>query len=207
MLEAWYPGARGGEAIAAILFGDVNPSGRLPITFPASEAQLPRPAIPGAGLDEKTPFVVDYPEGAEVGYRGFEARGQKPLFPFGFGLSYTRFAYSDLTVTGGDTIHVSFTVKNVGDRAGMETAQVYGESAFLPRSGHRNHLVGWKKVALTPGESQRVKIVVEPRTLARFDEATGRWRLVPLYAVSVGGSFFDLALEGQSDVHSRAIAP
>jgi beta-glucosidase len=213
VLEAWYPGARGGEAIAAILFGDVNPSGRLPISFPASEAQLPRPTVPGAGLDEKTPFAVDYPEGADVGYRGFEARGQKPLFPFGFGLSYTQFAYSDLKVTGGKTLHVSFTVKNVGDRTGAEVAQVYGAALHctMPRCDHGfggaafgeavtlgveyvRRLIGWQTVTLKPGESRQVSITADPRTLAHFDFGSHRWLYGGHYSVHVGGSSASLPL-------------
>ena len=205
VLEAWYPGARGGEAIAAILFGDVNPSGRLPISFPASEAQLPRPTIPGAGLPETTPFVVDYPEGADVGYRGFEARGQKPLCPFGYGLSYTRFAYSDLKVTGGDTIRVSFTVKNVGDQAGMETAQVY--AAHTGQRTGQLPLIGWKKVALRPGESQRVTVVADPRSIGHFDAAARRWGLGGRYNVGVGGWSDSIRLIDAADITPRTIAP
>jgi beta-glucosidase len=206
VLEAWYPGARGGEAIAAILFGDVNPSGRLPISFPASEAQLPRPTIPGAGLDEKTPFAVDYPEGAEVGYRGFEARGQKPLFPFGYGLSYTRFAYSDLKVGGSRTPVVSFKVRNIGDRTGMEVAQVY--SASLPSMGATRRLIGWKKVELKPGESRVVTIQSAPRTIARFDGTTHAWKLIGgWYSVLVGGSSNDLPLSGSTVLQLQRIAP
>ncbi len=206
VLEAWYPGARGGEAIAAILFGDVNPSGRLPISFPASEAQLPRPTIPGAGLEEKAPFAVDYPEGADVGYRGFQARGQTPLFPFGFGLSYTRFAYSELKVGGSRTPVVSFTVRNMGDRSGMEVAQVY--AAPLPRMGARRHLIGWKKVALKPGESRTVRIVADPRTIASFDQTIHAWKLAGgWYSVSVGGSSQDLPLSGSTVLQLRRVAP
>jgi beta-glucosidase len=214
VLEAWYPGARGGEAIAAILFGDVNPSGRLPITFPASEAQLPRPTIPGAGLAEKTPFTVDYPEGADVGYRGFEARKQTPLFPFGYGLSYTRFVYSALTVTGGRTLSATFTVTNTGDRIGMETAQVYG-APFVRGKGHRgagdypsSRLIGWTKLKLRPGQSQRVTLAADPRILADFDVAKHAWRLAAeTYSFSAGPSATESSWAGLVRLRLRSIAP
>ena len=140
VLEAWYPGARGGEAIANILFGDVNPSGRLPITFPGAMDQLPRPAIPGAGLPDKTPFDLDYAEGADVGYRWFVAKDLKPLFPFGFGLSYSSFRYANLSVHGGRALSVSFDVTNTGARAGRDVPQVYA----APPGGVRR-LIGWSR--------------------------------------------------------------
>ena len=206
VLEAWYPGARGGEAIAAILFGDVNPSGRLPISFPASEAVLPRPTVPGAGLPETTPFVVNYPEREQVGYRGAMMSAPDRLFPFGFGLSYTRFDYSDLKITAeSNTLRVSFTVKNIGDRAGMDTAQVYGSRLGLGM----DRLIGWKKVALQPGESRRVSIVAEPRVLAEFDVEAHLWRLDPSYLIHVGRSSADLQMMPviTNRTHGGTIAP
>ena len=132
VLAAWYPGQRGGEAIANILFGKVNPSGRLPITFPVAEKQAPRPAPvnlaaieandaasnAGSAGAQAAIFPIGYPEGANVGYRWFEAQKEKPLFPFGYGLSYTHFAYKNLKVTGGATLAISFDVTNSGTRAG-----------------------------------------------------------------------------------------
>ena len=129
VLETWYPGQRGGEAIANLLFGAVNPSGKLPMTFPASVADLPRPVIP-AGRDGSTPFPLDYTEGFLVGYKWYESRNVAPLFPFGFGLSYTTFAVTNARVgnhlaASHPNIQVMFDLKNTGTVAGAEVAQVY----------------------------------------------------------------------------------
>jgi beta-glucosidase len=203
LLEAWYPGAKGGEAIADVLFGKTNPSGRLPITFPAGEAELPRPAIPGTGAPTKTSFAVDYPEGSNLGYRGYEAKGIKPLFPFGYGLSYTSFAYSGLTVTGGKTVTVSFTLKNTGRRPGMDTPQVYA----APPGGVAR-LIGWKKIALKPGESRRVRVQADPRVIAAYDEAAHGWHVAAGdYAVSVGASSADLTLSGKAKLSDSRLRP
>jgi beta-glucosidase len=155
VIEAWYPGARGGEAIAAALFGDVNPSGRLPITFPAAMSQLPSPTLPGQGLPRGASFAVDYREGADVGYRWYVAQGLKPLFPFGHGLSYTTFAQSDLTAQGGRNLTVRFAITNTGQRAGADVAQVYLLHGPL---GARRRLIGWSRVALAPGQSRSVTV-------------------------------------------------
>jgi beta-glucosidase len=204
VMEAWYPGARGGEAIANILFGDVNPSGHLPLTFPRSEAQLPRPALPGLGGDEKVPFDVAYPEGANLGYRGYEATRQTPLFPFGFGLSYTSFRYSNLTVRGGRTLEVGFDVTNTGARTGMEAPQVY---ATAPGAASKR-LIGFSKIDLQPGQTRRVTVTADPRVVAAFDETAHDWRLAGgSYAVVVGGSSADAALTGAASVVERRIAP
>jgi beta-glucosidase len=203
LMEAWYPGAKGGEAIADILFGQTNPSGRLPITFPASEAELPRPAIPGAGAPPKQPFPVNYVEGSNLGYRWYEAKGIKPLFPFGFGLSYTAFRYSGLRATGGKTLMVGFTVKNVGSRAGMDTPQVY---AAPPGSVRR--LIGWKKLALKPGETRRVSITADPRTIAAYDEGAHGWHVAAGdYAVAVGASSADLSLTAKAKLRDSRLKP
>jgi beta-glucosidase len=201
VLEAWYPGARGGEAIANVLFGDVNPSGRLPITFPTGEAQLPRPAIPGWGLPDKTPFDVDYVEGANLGYRWFEAKGLTPLFPFGYGLSYSSFRYSNLTARGGRNIVVAFDVTNTSGRAGQDTPQAY---AAPP--GGTQRLIGWTKLNLKPGETRRVTITADPRLLAGFDVGTRGWKLARgAYRVTVGASSADLALEGSARLAGRRL--
>ena len=203
VLEAWYPGARGGEAIANVLFGRVDPSGRLPISFPRSEAQLPRPAIPGWGLDEKAPFDVDYVEGSNLGYRWFEAKSEKPLFPFGYGLSYTSFRYSNLTVRGGKALSASFDVTNTGPRAGAATAQAYAS----PPGGVRR-LIGWKKLDLKPGETRHVTLSADPRLLAAFDEKAHNWRLGSgTYKVAVGASSDDLALSGAARLTAKRIKP
>ena len=211
VLESWFPGIRGAQAIAAILFGDVNPSGKLPLTFPKSEADLPHPMLtkqppgpmePMPGIPEwkvntKT-FDMHYDEGLKVGYKWYDAENKTPLFPFGFGLSYTTFAYSDLKVEPADALSVSFTVKNTGERAGEEIAEVY---AGLPANAQEppRRLVGWDKVALQPGESKTVTVHVEPLYLSIYDVSSKGWKLVPgQYTVSVGGSSRDLPLS--SDV-------
>lgn len=196
ILVAWYPGIRGAEAIANILFGDVNPSGKLPITFARSEADLPFARVPGSELTypplkaddfepQWPPFEIKYHEGLKVGYKWFDAEKKTPLFPFGFGLSYTAFAYSHLEAAGD---HVSFTLTNTGKCAGAEVAQVY---ATLPASANEppKRLVAWSKVALKPGESRTVRLELDPMLLSIFNVDKDDWELVPgEYKVLVGGS-------------------
>jgi beta-glucosidase len=173
IIAAWYPGQAGGRAIAEVLTGAVNPSGRLPITFPADLAQTPRPELPGLGTPWGTPVTIDYDEGAEVGYRWFAQQGETPLFAFGHGLSYTTFAYDDLAVEGGDTVTASFSVTNTGDRAGADVPQLY-------LTEPRMRLLGFQRVELAPSETRRVTFTADRRLLARFagdwvvDEGTHR---------------------------------
>jgi beta-glucosidase len=205
VVEAWYPGAKGGEAIADVLFGDVDASGRLPVSFPVNEAQLPRPEIPGAGLPETTPFDVNYTEGAAVGYRWYAAQGTKPLFPFGYGLSYTRFDYAGLKVEGGQTLTVSFDVKNTGARAGSDSPQIYLTDA---RGQARVRLIGFSRVALQPGETRRVTVTADPRLLADFDAGTHQWKIgAGAYRVAVGASSADFKLTGEAKVSGRSMKP
>src|SRR5690606_25815026 len=134
ILQAWYPGQAGAQAIAEVLSGKVNPSGRLPITFPQSLAQTPRPELAGLGTPWGTPVTIEYNEGAEVGYRWFARTGEKPLYAFGHGLSYTTFDYADFEAQGGDTIGASFTVTNTGQRRGADVPQLYlTDAAGEPR--------------------------------------------------------------------------
>ncbi|HUD90893.1 glycoside hydrolase family 3 C-terminal domain-containing protein [Sphingobium sp.] len=184
ILSAWYGGQRGGAAIARVLAGKVNPSGHLPVTFPASVEQLPNPVLPGStapaadkntraiyGLQAGTkPFDIHYPEGSDVGYRWFDRKGEKPLYPFGFGLSYTSFRYGDLKVAGGKTLTVRFSVTNNGSREGADVPQVY-----VVRPGKAKRLIGWAKPDLKPGESRMVTITADPRVLADFDTKAQRW--------------------------------
>lgn len=179
VVEAWYSGGRGGEAIADVLFGKVNPSGRLPITFPVDEAQLPHPVLPGSllprgndiGNTQPEPFDVTYPEGADVGYRWFARTEAEPLFAFGHGLSYSSFAHSDLSVDR-DTLTARFSVANTGARAGTDTPQLY-----MQPPGGQSRLVGWARAELAPGESGSYSVRVDPRFAANFDTASKQWVL------------------------------
>jgi beta-glucosidase len=176
VLEAWYPGTSGGEAIANVLFGAVNPSGHLPATFPASEQQLPRPKLDGDPKNPELQFAVDYHEGAAVGYKWFDLKGHKPLFPFGHGLSYTSFAYSGLSGQVKDgRLHVRFKVTNTGKVAGKDVPQVYA-SPLATKWEAPKRLAAWSKVALQPGETKEAEVAVEPRLLAMFDEKSRTWR-------------------------------
>jgi len=194
VLEAWYPGARGGEAIAAILFGDVNPSGRLPVTFPASVDQLPRPKLPGSDTVEPDflgkgkpaqTLDINYDiEGADVGYRWFAKRGATPLFPFGFGLSYTTFAHGPLTIVPGQTPVARFAVTNTGKRDGIEVGQVY---LVGTPGGATTRLAGFAKVQLKPGERRALEIPIDPRILGNW--TNGRWHMAAgTYRFALGQS-------------------
>jgi beta-glucosidase len=201
IIEAWYPGARGGEAIANVILGDVNPSGRLPITFPASTAQLPRPEPP-----DHTKTIL-YREGANVGYKWFAARNMRPLYEFGFGLSYTRFCYDTLKITQDNRLRASFTVTNCGARAGADVPQLY--VAVRDADGSQTtRLVGWTKVTLEPGVSKRVTIALDPRLLAHFDGRLERWRIdAGAYRISLGTSSRDTAITATVQVGSRVLPP
>ncbi len=211
ILEAWYAGSSGHIAVANVLFGDVNPSAKLPLTFPKSERDLPHPTIPpltkedagqGDGVENgpahvQSKYSVHYDEGLKVGYKWYDAENKPVLFPFGHGLSYTTYSYSGLKVTAGANPAVTFTVSNTGKREGTETAQVY---ATLPDSAQEppKRLVGWAKVDLKPGESREVKVEVDPEHLQIFDEASNGWKQVPgKYTFAVGGSSQDLPLKQQ----------
>lgn len=177
ILEAWYPGTLGGEAIARVLFGAVNPSGRLPLTFPVDESQLPRPVLDGDREHEDRRFQVNYLEGAAVGYKWFDLHKLKPLFPFGYGLSYTQFSYSDIdSEFKNGTLRVRFGVSNTGSVKGRDVPQVY----VAPADGHweaPKRLGGWDKVELEPGQSRQVSIDVDPRLLATWDNKAKQWRI------------------------------
>jgi len=207
VLAAWYPGIGGAEALANILFGAVNPSGRLPISFAKTENDLPSPHVQGlkprSQSEEFDPkqkpesFDVQLVEGLRYGYRWYESTGKQPLFSFGHGLSYTKFEYSQLQAKGRD---VKFTLKNAGDRAGAETAQVY---VTLPASAGEpfKRLVAWQKVQLQPGESKEVSVSLDPAYLSVFNTKKHGWELKPgKYQVYVGGSAQTSALNGSSQI-------
>ena len=211
ILEAWYAGSSGSNAVANVLFGDVNPSAKLPLTFPRTEADLPHPTIVkppkessanynqpevwkqiAAGL---APFQVTYDEGVKVGYKWYDAEKKPVLFPFGFGLSYTNFSYSGLKVTPGKNPKVSFTVRNTGSREGAEVTEVY---ASLPAAAAEppKRLVGFSKVWLKPGESKEVTVDVNPKYLSIFNVEQNGWQLLPgEYSFMVGGSSQSLPLK------------
>ena len=177
VLEAWYPGSAGGEAIAAVLFGEVNPSGHLPATFPAADAQLPRPKLDGLPWVPDRRFDVDYHEGAAVGYKWFDLKGLTPLFPFGHGLSYTEFALGDLAADAKDGIvRASFTVRNTGRVSGKEVAQVY-VSPLNTRWEAPKRLAGFQKVDVKPGAAVKGGVTVDPRLLAMYDSASRTWKV------------------------------
>ena len=201
VLEAWYPGQAGGQAIAEVLTGTVDPSGRLPITFPVDLDQTPRPELPGLGTPWGTPITIRYDEGAEVGYRWFATTGARPLYPFGHGLSYTRFAYADLEVTGGATVTATFTVTNTGQRPGADVPQVY----LVDAAGvARMRLLGFERVELAPGGSRRLTVTADPRLLARFDDPSGQWAITAgTYRVSIGRSAGDLELWADAELEER----
>ena len=182
VVEAWYPGEQDGAAIAAVLAGDVNPSGHLPVTFPTSMAKSAVPTKaqwPGVGL------VSTYSEGLQVGYRYNHATGVRPLFPFGFGLSYTTFSYRHATVVrSGDNYSVSAVVTNTGRVVGSDVAQVY--VTFPKAAGEPpGQLAAFTTVTLAPGVSQTVTMTVPGTQLATFQP--GGWTTVPgNYRFAVG---------------------
>jgi beta-glucosidase len=177
VLEAWYPGTSGGDAIAGILFGDVNPSGHLPVTFPASEGQLPRPVIDGYPDVGERRFETAYHEGAAVGYKWFDLKGLSPLFPFGHGLSYTDFTLSGIQAAVKDGIvTASFTVTNVGKVAGKEVAQIY-VAPVGARWEAPKRLGGFAKVEVQPGAGAKASVTVDPRLLAVYDPTTKNWNV------------------------------
>ena len=191
VVEAWYPGTEGGEAIVRVLFGEVDASGRLPATFPATLDQLPHPQLADNNGNPKVPFDMIYSEGAAVGYKWFDKQNLKPLFPFGHGLSYTHFSYSGLKVVSAKgKVSVSFDVKNDGARPGKATPQVYvgpdGDAGWeAPR-----RLAGFTKVELAPGAVKHVILSIDPRLLAVYKDG---WQIkAGSYTVSLGASSRDI---------------
>ncbi len=193
IVESWYPGTKGGAAIANVLTGRVNPSGHLPVTFYATEAQLPRPVRPGS-KSEMDQFTLPYSEGAAVGYKWVDRNNLQPLFPFGHGLSYTAFDYGPISAAPGPNgnLRVEFTLRNSGTRPGLAVGQVYASSAAGGWEAPRR-LVGFAKVELAPGAAQSVSVDVDPRLLATFDEAAHAWHVAPgAYMLMLGASSRDL---------------
>jgi beta-glucosidase len=180
ILEAFYPGIRGGAAIARILTGKVNPSGHLPISFPASPDQLAHPVLAGQGMPNETPAQVTYDEGAAIGYKWYDAKGYRPLFAFGRGLSYTHFSLGNLSAKpAGRGIRLSFTIRNVGKRLGKGVAQVYVTPSDWEKAGWEapKRLGNFAKVELKPGQSKRVQLTVDPRLLSVYEAAGNNWHI------------------------------
>lgn len=218
IVEAWYPGIRGAEALAAILSGAVNPSGKLAVTFPLRDADLPHPnLVKPSPASEPTKqdsmtetmaemgrgfpaFQTYYDEKLKVGYKWYDAEKKEVLFPFGHGLSYTTYSYSSLDVQPGDPLTASFTVRNTGQRAGEEIAQVY---ASLPDSAGEppRRLVGWAKLSIAAGESCQATVHIDPKRLKVFDQETDSWKLIPgTYTLWAGSSSRNLPLQKQIQI-------
>ena len=193
IVAAWYPGTRGGDAVANILFGLVNPSGRLPVTFPAAPEQLPRPGAPHVG-------DTHYTEGAAVGYKWYDSNGLRPAYAFGHGLSYTSFVFDALTVEPtGKSVSITARIRNAGARRGTAVPQFY----MSPERGGweaPKRLGGWEAVTLAPGEARTVKIEVDPRLLAVWDEAGHRWQ------IRDGRYRVTMATSATSPVQSKTVA-
>jgi beta-glucosidase len=208
VMEAWYPGIAGGQAIANLLFGNVVPSGKLPVTFAKSADDLTHRCIFGASCAQaggnsplhwapddakRQSFVADYDEGVRFGYKWFDSEAKEPLFPFGFGLSYTRFHYSGLQV---DRVAktATFTIENTGRLAGTEIAEIYVE---LPKASkeHFRRLAAWQRVPLNSGERKVITVALEPLAMATFNEQKDAWQWTSgEYTLFVGGSSRDLPL-------------
>ena len=195
LIEAWFPGQEGGTAIADVLFGKVNPSGKLPDTFAANRADYP----------DASDFAVKrndahYTEGIYVGYRHFDQAGLQPVFPFGYGLSYTTFKYSDLNLSAAQmpadgTTAVSLKVTNTGKRAGEEVVELYVHAASPKIDRPVRELKGFAKVALNPGETQTVQLTLSPRDLAYYDVTGQQWKAdAGKYEIEIGASSRDLRL-------------
>jgi beta-glucosidase len=204
VVDAWYPGQTSGTSLASVLFGQTDPGGHLPVTFPSSLSQVPASTtaqFPGNGS------TVQYSEGIDVGYRWYDDRGVTPLFPFGFGLSYTKFAFSGLSVSraatdGTQDVRVSAVVTNVGHRSGAEVAQLYlgdpSSTGEPPRE-----LAGFQRVSLAPGQSARVSFVVTPQQESWWSDSANGWtQTAGSYRVYVGDSsaLSDLPLRGSFTV-------
>jgi len=199
----WYGGQEGGRAYAEVLFGDVNPSGKLPMTFPVRlEDSAP------IALDDYGPDVTNYPEGVFIGYRWYEKQGIAPLFPFGHGLSYTTFEYSGLEIAApadGDAVAVvTATVTNSGERAGAETVQLYLGDVEASVERPAKELRGFTKVFLQPGESRRVEIPLGVRDLSFWDVESGAWKAEPgAFEVMLGASIADIRLRDRFTYRPR----
>ncbi len=204
ILEAWYPGEEDGNAVADVLFGDVNPSGKLPITFPATLNDLPTntpaqyPGVNGAAT---------YSEGIFVGYRHYDQHNIAPAYPFGYGLSYTTFAYQNFVISPASgsfrdnptqTITVDFDIENSGKRTGAEVAQLYVGMPSRAVPEPPKWLKGFAKLSLAAGQTGHVQLVLDSRAFSYWDVKSGSWRVAPGdYKIMIGSSSRDIRLRGQ----------
>jgi len=203
LIEAWYAGMEGGHALADIIFGDVNPSGKLPISFPKklsdSPAHKSRETFPGKDK-------VFYDEGIYVGYRHFDKQDIEPLFPFGFGLSYTEFEYSNIilnrnTVTNDDVLVVNVDIKNIGNREGAEVVQLYLRDTESSVDRPLKELKGFRKINLKSGEKQTISFLIENKDLEFFDEEKDSWRSeAGMFEVLIGASSRDILLKTEFEL-------
>jgi beta-glucosidase len=196
IVQAWYPGQEGGRAIADVLLGRVNPSGKLPMTFPKLWEDCP-----AFGNYPGRKETVNYAEGIFVGYRHFDRKNIEPLFPFGHGLSYTSFSYSNLLVNAKNSsaaapdIEVSFDIANTGGRAGAEVAQLYVRDEMPKVERPEQELKGFERVELAPGQSRRVTLKLDRTSFAFYDENIHDWSLPPgRFTMRIGASSRDIRL-------------
>ncbi len=212
VIEAWYPGLEGGNVIADILFGDVNPSGKLPITFPkkledspAHKSERTYPGIKESINNSKPLKKVFYDEGIFVGYRHFDKNNIEPLFPFGYGLSYTTFKYENLKIkkaeiSKNDKIEISVDITNTGNRKGAEIMQIYINDCECSAERPPKELKAFKKVFLEPGEKQTINFELDPNILSFFDPKSNKWIIESgKFKVLVASSSRDIKLEGEID--------
>ncbi|MGA2046831.1 MAG: glycoside hydrolase family 3 C-terminal domain-containing protein [Terracidiphilus sp.] len=208
LLENWYPGQEGGTALAEVVFGDVNPSGRLPISWertlkdnPSIQYYYPTPGT----------LTVPYKDEVFVGYRGYEHNGVKPLFPFGYGLSYTSFKYSNLDIhsgTGTGAYEVSFDVTNSGSRAGADIAQVYVSEDRPQVSRPPQELKGFARVVLDPGQTRHVTVPLDARSFTWYDEKAAAWHAdAGSFTIHVSRSSADPQLEGKIKLDQPIVIP
>lgn len=206
LLWAWYPGQEGGRAVSEVLFGDVNPSGKLPVTFAKRYADYPSAASYNLNLENKTP----YKEGIFVGYRGFEASRIEPAFPFGFGLGYTSFEYSDLQALAGPdgSAKVTLKVTNRGKRPGDEIVEIYVAPPKGPVDRPVKELKGFARVPLTPGETKDVAIDLEPSAFAYWDDKSKAWAVpAGTYEILAGASSADIRSRRPIEISARELRP
>jgi beta-glucosidase len=195
LVEMWYGGQEGGHALASVLFGDANPSGKLPVSFPKKWEDSPAAAnYPGENLK------VNYAEGIYVGYRYFDSKNVEPLFPFGFGLSYTSFKYSGLhvtpgTVAGDGPVEVSLQVGNTGTRAGAEVVELYVHDGHAKIDRPVRELKGFQRVELKAGESKALKFTLDRAALSYWSPEKQGWVAEPgRFEIQVGASSRDIRL-------------